>query len=77
MESGHSGARATSSAATRLGILHPRVERRGTDLKLACRFPDSGLIVPTHTTKAGAVEPGNDRAMLGEQQEMTFTFHYQ
>jgi hypothetical protein len=29
---------------------------------LACHFPDSGLIVPTHTTKAGAVEPGTDRA---------------
>ena len=29
---------------------------------LACHFPDSALVVPTHTTKAGAVEPGTDRA---------------
>lgn len=29
---------------------------------LACQFPDSALVVPTHTTKAGAVEPGTDRA---------------
>lgn len=31
---------------------------------LACHFPDSALIVPTHTTKAGAVESGTDRASL-------------
>lgn len=29
---------------------------------IACHFPDSALVVPTHTTKAGAIEPGTDRA---------------
>lgn len=52
----------------RLAIVGSQSDDDGADVvvhtlnDIASRLPDSGLIVPSHTTKAGAVEPGKSQA---------------
>lgn len=52
----------------RLAIVGSQSDDDGADIvvhtlnDIASRLPDSGLIVPTHATKSGAIEPGKSQA---------------